>query len=207
MSKGLRLALAGLLLACQGCVSLDLPGLTSRTTLTYFVLEDAGRPLPPPVVPAAKTLILVDTQTGAFYDSDALAFSRQAGTRGHYQYARWTERPGKRFTDLLLARLEQEKLFAAVAQPGTNVRGDWLLTSEIVEFYHDAVTEPGTVRLVLRAEVTDLKSHTLLARKVFTQAVPALRYEASGAHQAFNQATTATLNELADWLRSLAGKG
>lgn len=207
MNKALRLVLGGVALACQGCVSLDIPGITSGTTLTYFVLEDAGRPLPPAAVPAARTLILVDTQTGTFYDTDAMAFSRQAGTRGHYQYARWTERPGKRFTDLLLARLEQEKLFAAVAQPGNNVRGDWLLTSEMVEFYHDAVKEPGTVRLVLRAEVTDLKSHTLLARRVFTQVVPAPRYEASGAHQAFNQATTAMLNELADWLRALAGKG
>jgi cholesterol transport system auxiliary component len=200
------LLLAGLGLALSGCVSLDIPGLKSSTPLTYYVLEDAGRAAPAGATPVARTLILVDTLTGAFYDNEALAFSRQPGTRGYYQYARWTERPGKRISDLLLARLEQEQLFAAVAQPGTNVHGDWLLTSEIVEFYHDATAEPGTIRLVLRAEVTDLKSHTLVSRRLFTQAVPVPRFDAGGAHQAFNQAVTTTLSELADWLRALSAK-
>ena len=196
-------AIGGLLLT--GCVSLDLPGASSNTPLVYYVLEDAGRAAPA-ATPSPRTLVLVDTQAGAFYDNDGMAFSKEQGTRGYYQFARWTERPGKRLTDLLIARLEHEKTFAAVAQTGTNVHGDWLLTTDIVELYHDAVKQPGTIKMVLRAEVTDLKSRTLVSRKIFTQSVPAPSYDASGAYQAFNQAATAVLNDLADWLKALPAK-
>jgi cholesterol transport system auxiliary component len=201
-----RLAPVLLILLLTGCVNLDVPGSKSASTIVYYVLEDAGRP-PSAALPSPRTLILVDTRTANFYDNDGMAFSKQAGTRGYYQYARWTERPGKRFADLLVSRLEQEKLFAAIAQTGSNVHGDWLLTTEIVELYHDAVKEPGAVKIVLRAEVTDLNSRTLISRKLIEQSVPVSRYEAGGAHEAFNQAVTLTLNQLADWLKVLPGKG
>jgi cholesterol transport system auxiliary component len=196
-------AIGALLLS--GCVNLDLPGVNSNTPVVYFVLEDAGR-TKPAATPSPKTLVLVDTLTGTFYDNDGMAFSNKTGTRGYYQYARWTERPGKRFSDLLIARLEQEKPFATIAQTGTNVHGDWLLTTDIVELYHDAVKQPGTVKMLLRAEVADLESRTLVSRKLFTQIIPASSYEAEGAYQAFNQAVTATLNELTDWLKTLSPK-
>jgi cholesterol transport system auxiliary component len=199
-----RFAAAGAL-TLAGCVNLELPGIGSSTAVVYYVLEDAGRS-DTAATPSPRTLILVDTLAGAFYDNDGMAFSNKSGTRGYYQYARWTERPGKRFTDLLIARLEQEKPFATIAQTGTNVHGDWLLTTDIVELYHDAVKQPGTVKMVLRAEVADLESRTLVSRKLFTQIIPASSYEAEGAYQAFNQAVTAALNELTDWLKTLSPK-
>lgn len=188
-----------------GCVNLDLPGFNDGRPVVNYVLEDAGRTVSPST-PSPRTLILLDTQTGAFYDNDVLAHSMEAGTRGNYQYARWTERPGRRFTELLVNRLDQERLFAAVVQPGTNARGDWLLTADIVEFYHDAREQPGTVKMVMRAEVTDLESRRLLSRRMITQNVPAPSYDAAGAHKAFNRAVTMTLNDLADWLKSLTEK-
>lgn len=200
---GMFMAIGVLLL--PGCVSLDLPGASSSTPVVQYVLEDAGRTAPA-ATPSSKTLIIVDTQASTFYDNDGMAYSREPGTRGYYQFARWTERPGKRFTDLLIARLDQEKLFAAVAQTGTNVYGNWLLTTDIIELYHDAVKQPGTVKMVLRAEVTDLDTRKLLSRKNFTQTIPAPSYDAAGAYQAFNQAATTMLNDIADWLKSLSAK-
>ena len=60
----------------------------------------ALRAFPLSVLPV---LLVLDTTASGFYDSDQLVFSRAAGTRGQYQFARWTERPGKRFADLLRA--------------------------------------------------------------------------------------------------------
>jgi cholesterol transport system auxiliary component len=197
------IASLGLSLSLASCVNLDLEGFgRGGPSILHYVLEDAGR-IVPAAAPVPKTLILVDTLTSAFYDSDNMAFSKQPGTRGHYQFARWTERPGKRFTDLLIARLDQEKIFSTVAQTGNNVHGDWLLTTEIIEFYHDAVKEPGAVRLVLRAEVADLGSRRLISRRTITQTVAVSSYDAKGAHLAFNQAVTAMLNDMADWLKAL----
>jgi cholesterol transport system auxiliary component len=194
-----------LALALSGCVNLGLGGDSDARTIVYYVLEDGGR-VAPPAAPATRTLLMADTAAGAFYDTDGMAFSSKPGTRGYYQLARWSERSGKRFTDLLLARLEREKVFATVAQTGSNVRGDWLLATEILDLYHDAARQPGIVKMELRAEVVDLKTRALLARKTFSQSVAVSSFDAAGAHKAFNDAATRNLNELTDWLRELSGK-
>jgi cholesterol transport system auxiliary component len=195
-----------LALALSGCVNLGLGGDKDTPSIVNYVLEDGGRAAPATAVPAPRSLLMADTAAAAFYDTDGMAFSNQPGTRGYYQFARWTERSGKRFTDLLLARLERERVFAAVAQSGTSIRGDWLLTTEILDLHHAAAQQPGVVKMELRAEVVDLKTRTLLARKTFTQSVAVTSYDAAGAYKAFNEAATRTLNEMADWLKDLSSK-
>lgn len=196
---------AALALALPGCVNLGLDGGKDAQTIVYYVLEDAGRS-PVAAPPSPHTLLVTDTTAGAFYDTEGMAFSSKPGTRGYYQFARWSERTGKRFSDLLLTRLERESLFDAVAQSGASVRGDWMLTTDILEFYHDATRHPGSARMELRAEVTDLKTRKLLARKTFVQSIAVPSFDAAGAHKAFNEAATRTLNEVADWLKELASK-
>lgn len=195
-----------LALVLTGCVNFGLAGEDDPRAIVYYVMEDAGRTAQAATPAQQRTLLLADTTAGAFYDTDGMAYSSAPGTRGYYQFARWSERSGKRFADLLLARLEREKIFAAVAQSGSNVRGELLLTTDILDLYHAAVQQPGFVKLELRAEVTDLKTRTLLARKTFVQSVPVSSFDAAGAHRAFNQAATNTLNEVADWLKELASK-
>jgi len=147
----------------------------------------------------APTLLVLDTTTGSFYDSDQLVFSRSVGTRGQYQFARWTERPGKRFADLMRARLDHLGRYH-VAAAGGYVRGDLMLDTRLVEFYHDATSEPGQVRLVLRADLVDLKQRTLLGRHTFEQQAPLTTYDAAGAAQASSQVVSRTLDDLTAWL-------
>jgi len=150
----------------------------------------------------APTLLVLDTATGGFYDTEQLIFSRSAGTRGQYQFARWTERPGKRFAELMRVRLDRQGAWH-VSAAGGYVRGDMLLDTELIEFYHDAVSQPGQVRLVLRAELVDLKQRKLLGRRVFEQQVALATFDAAGAAQASSQAVSQALDELTAWLATL----
>jgi cholesterol transport system auxiliary component len=203
----------GFAAALTGCVNFgeqsDSPG------VVYYVLSDsspaaAAKPAPatpqdagPPRAEARiPTLLVLDTAAGGFYDSDQLVFSRSAGTRGQYQFARWTERPGKRFADLLRARLDRQGAWH-VAAAGGYVRGDLLLDTELIEFYHDAASDPGLVRLVLRAELVDLKQRRLLGRRIFTQQAALPSFDAAGAAQASSRAVGSTLDEMTAWLASL----
>ena len=195
------LSLMALVLALSGCVSFgqsaNAPG------VVYYVLNDAEPATAPTPAPAdAPTLLVLDTTTGGFYDSDQLVFSRSAGTRGQYQFARWTERPGKRFADLMRTRLDRQGAWH-VSAAGGYVRGDLLLDTELVEFYHDAASEPGQVRLALRAELVDLKQRKLLGRHVFEQEVALARYDAAGAAEASSLAVSRALDELTAWLAAL----
>jgi cholesterol transport system auxiliary component len=169
----------------------------------YYVLKDANPATAAnPPRPDAPTLLVLDTTTGGFYDTDQLIFSRSAGTRGQYQFARWTERPGKRFADLMRARLDQQGAWHVTAAGGY-VRGDVLLDTELVELYHDATSEPGQMRLELRAELVDLKQRKLLGRRVFEQHVPLATFDAAGAAQASNQAVSRALDDLSVWLANI----
>ncbi len=200
MKKSLPLAMLGLALA--GCVNFgEQP---NAPAVVFYVLNDTApaAPAAAPVPAATPTLLVLDTTAGGFYDNDQLVFSRSAGTRGQYQFARWTERPGKRFADLMRARLDSQGAWR-VSAAGGYVRGDMLLDTELVEFYHDATSEPGQVRLVLRAELVDLKQRSVLGRHMFEQQVPLTRYDADGAAQASSLAVGRTLDELTAWLASL----
>lgn len=195
------LVLAALSLLLTGCVNFGEK--TKIPAVVYYVLNDpVSATDPAPLRADAQTLLVLDTTTGSFYDTDQLVFSRSAGTRGQYQFARWTERPGKRFADLMRTRLDRQGAWN-VSAAGGYVRGDMLLDTELVEFYHDAASEPGQMRLVLRAELVDLKQRALLGRRVFEQQVPLTTYDAAGAAQAANLAVSRALDELSAWLATL----
>lgn len=195
------LVLAALSLVLTACVNFGEK--TKIPAVVYYVLNDpVSATDPAPLRADAKTLLVLDTTTGSFYDTDQLVFSRSAGTRGQYQFARWTERPGKRFADLMRTRLDRQGAWN-VSAAGGYVRGDMLLDTELVEFYHDAASEPGQMRLVLRAELVDLKQRALLGRRVFEQQVPLTTYDAAGAAQAANLAVSRALDELSAWLTTL----
>jgi cholesterol transport system auxiliary component len=193
--------LLALALALAGCVNFtEQPNMPA---VVYYVLQDSTPTTPTTPLPTdAPTLLVLDTTTSGFYDTDQLIFSRSPGTRGQYQFARWTERPGKRFAELMRARLDHQGIWLVTAG-GDYVRGDLLLDSKLVELYHDASSEPGQIRLVLHAELIDLKRHKLLGRKVFEQQVPLATFNAAGAAQAANVAVGRTLDELAAWLATL----
>ncbi|PKO73780.1 MAG: hypothetical protein CVU23_00910 [Betaproteobacteria bacterium HGW-Betaproteobacteria-17] len=195
------LVLAALSLVLSGCVNLGEK--TKIPAVVYYVLNDPVPATDPaPLRADVQTLLVLDTTTGSFYDTDQLVFSRSAGTRGQYQFARWTERPGKRFADLMRTRLDRQGAWN-VSAAGGYVRGDMLLDTELVEFYHDAASEPGQMRLVLRAELVDLKRRALLGRRVFEQQVPLTTYDAAGAAQAANLAVSRALDALSAWLPTL----
>ena len=217
------LILAALSLMLTGCLSIG--DKANAPAMVYYVLEDAAPKEPASAKPEARvgssalkdsdplraearvesyapTLLVLDTTTGSYYDTDQIVFSRSAGTRGQYQFARWTERPGKRFADLMRARLDHLGTYQITAAGGY-VRGDLLLDTELVEFYHDASSKPGQVRLVLRAELVDLKRRALLGRRAFEQQVPLASYDAAGTAQASNLAVSRALDDLVAWLATL----
>lgn len=201
------LSVTALALALAGCISFDGKGGAAPTI--YYVLDDvvpvdAAAPAtgaPADAGAARRTLLVLDTTSSGFYDNDQLVFSRTPGTRGYYQFARWTERPGKRFADLMRSRLDRLGGYRVAAASG-QVRGDLLLDTELIEFYHDARSQPGQVHLVLRADLLDLKRRTLLDRRVFEQRVPVATYDAAGAAAASGIAVGHTLDQLAAWLAS-----
>lgn len=186
-----------LLSACFSLTGKDSPAVVN------YVLEDKTAATQTAATTDPRTLLVLDTTTAGYYDNENLVYSGAPGTRAQYQYARWTERPGKRFSDLLRTRLAAQSGFASVMSAGGQVRGDLLLDTELTEFYHEAETSPGSVRVLLRAELIDLKTRKLLSRKTFERRMPVSSYDAAGAAEGFNRASSGILDDVVAWLTTL----
>ncbi len=190
-----RLVMLVGLLVLAGC------GLTGpRQAATWYVLEDQGRTAPAPRPAWQDTLLLRETDAPTFYQGPALIYSRAAGTRGQYQYARLTEWPAPRITQLLRQRLEQSALFQAVAPLGTGVSGGYQLNTRLLDFYHDATQAPGEVVLVLEAELIRRTDASLLGRTRIETRAAAASHDAAGAAGAANTALTLALDRITAWL-------
>ncbi len=200
------------LLSASGCISL---GGGDAAVPTWYRLEDAGTVQPAPASkPAAvggasaspldRVLLIGPVVTAGFYDSTMVAYSRAPGTLAHYQFAGWTERPGRRIGALLERRLSARARFVAVAQSTAGVRGELLLNLSLEHLYHDLATTPASARVAVTAELLDWRARRLIARRTFDQSAPVARAAADAAVPAMNDALRAVLDALCPWVEATA---
>ncbi|MGH8660178.1 MAG: ABC-type transport auxiliary lipoprotein family protein [Burkholderiales bacterium] len=191
---------AGLALLA-GCM--EIPEVPPRE---YYVLEDLAAAGASKTGVAGRVLLVSAASASPFYDTQNLVFSRAPGQRAYYQFAAWTERPGRRLSEFLARRLEAAGAFRSVAATTAGVRGDVVLNTRLEEFYHDVTGQPGSVRIEVTAELVEFSGGTVVARRRFVQSAPAAGANAQAAVAAFSRATTALLDEMALWVERAGSK-
>jgi cholesterol transport system auxiliary component len=181
--------------AMAGC---SLPGKPKESS-TYYVLNDPG-PIQRAPASHAGVLLIREMDAPVFYQDTRLTYSRDATTRGRYQYAFWSETPAQRLSWLLRQRLEAAGVFKTVIPVGSGVVGDYQLNTRLIDFYHDAATQPGAALLVLDAELVSRTNAALVEHRVFVAQVPVQRYDAQGAADALGRAANEVIDEIVTWL-------
>jgi len=175
-----------------------------QTPQRYFVLEAPAAPATAATTPRAATLLIAPTTVSGFYEAQDIVYSRTPGTRAYYQLHAWTERPGPRLTELLVAHLDRAGLYRSVATVASGLRSDAVLRTHLSEFYHDATSAPGSVNVTIAAELTVPAHRDFLVRRTFTRTAPVATYDAPGAVQAFNRVMPGMLDEIAAWVEATA---
>lgn len=168
--------------------------------VSHHVLEVPAAPFPITGAPATGVLLLRETEAPGIHQSLNLVYSRSPGTLSHYQYARWSEIPARRFDTLLRQRLDAGGRFQAVAAVGAGVRGDFQLNARLLDFHHDAAQPPGFARVALEVELVDRRDARLIARELLWSQAPAPSHDALGAATALGRASGQVLDELVNWL-------
>lgn len=197
--KPLAAITASLLLLLSGCASFG-----PQEAQRHYVIEVPPAQAKTTATPRTTTLLVAPATVSGFYETQDIVYSRAPGMRAYYQFHSWTERPGRRLSELLVMRLERAGSFSTVATVVSGVKGQLVLGTHLAEFYHDAATAPGSVKVTITAELTDPVRRVLLARRSFERSAPAATYDAPGAVQAFNVAVTALLDEIATWVEVAA---
>jgi cholesterol transport system auxiliary component len=183
----------------NGCASLG-----PREAARYYVLTAPSAKPGAGSAPRDSTLLVVPTAASTFYETQEIVYSRAPDMRAYYVFHMWTERPSRRITELLVMRLERERLFQTVAAAVSGVRGNLFLNTYLMEFYHDAASSPSRVRISIAAELTDPAARVLHERRTFDQSAPARTDDAPGAVQAFGDAIGAILDDICAWVDALA---
>jgi len=173
----------------------------------YFVLDSPAKAgTTQRAAPLNRALLIGPTSASPFYDTQNLVYTRAAGQRAYYQFAAWTERPGRRFAELLMRRLEARGGFKSVASTTSGVKGDLVLNTRLEEFYQDVSANPGSVRIEVYAELVDHVERSVVARRRFSQNAPADGANAAAAVTAFNRALSGLLDELSAWVEEAAAR-
>jgi cholesterol transport system auxiliary component len=182
------LTFAALVLAA-GCVSTpDLP------PVRYYVLRDSGPAAQArPAGLKSRALLVQPTSVAAFYDTQRLVYSRSPSERAYYQFAAWTERPGRAFSELLSERLN-------APSTTSGARGHLVLRTRLEEICHDVSVAPGTLRIEVSAELIDSAGRLIGERRRFVRSVPVGEENAAAAVEAANRAVAEVLDDIAAWL-------
>lgn len=166
----------------------------------YFILVEDPVAAPAATAAARGSIAVASTVAAAFYDTTDIAFSKSPGTRAYYREASWTEPPADTVGRLLLATIAADGAFEMVSVATSGVRTDLLLNTVLLDLHHDAATAPGSARVELAAELIDLRSHALVARRTFSAQAPAPSFDAAGAVAGLRSATIAALREIDAWV-------
>lgn len=196
-----RVASACLVVVLCGCL-----GGKSTPSTTHFVMTDLGSASESVGAAAvARNLVVSGSAVDAFYDAENLVYSREAGSRGYYQFAAWTDRPSRLVSALVQHRLETRGRFTSVSSITAGVDADLLLNVNMTQMYHDLSVNPAVARVQLIGELVNWKKRALLGRRSFTVAAPVARPDASAAVDAMNHGVTLILDELVPWVEATAG--
>ena len=157
--------------------------------------------------PTNLSLLVRDTEANHLINSSKILFSRERGTRGSYKQATWVEPPPRRFSTMLIQTLDKTNLFKNVSRSSSGVLGDVQLYTEILEFYHDATSSPGSATVSVIAELIDVQSLSVISRKRFDVNLPIEEYSAAGAVEGMSKGVSKVLKDMPEWLsQSLAGR-
>ncbi|MEZ5653541.1 MAG: ABC-type transport auxiliary lipoprotein family protein [Burkholderiaceae bacterium] len=175
-------------LALLGCVPLGGGDTPSRV---WYVLEDAGTQATP--VPASARGLRVTGEPGSdFYESRALAFSRERATRAYFQYANWSESPAERIAQLFVTRLREG---GAPAAPEARA-----MRLVLEDLYLDVTGDQAVVKLVIEARLMPRQASEPGTAQVFRIDEPAQSADAPGMAQASGRALGRAFDAILGWL-------
>lgn len=173
-------------------------GVESRS---YYVLQDL-KDCTVSVDAKKANIVVIDASSSRYISGQKIVYGPSANQRGYYQFANWFEPPVKRLSFLLRKRLECQGYDLQVIEPSDAATAQYQLTTDLVDLYHDTSRTPGFARVVVNAELLDLRTYKSVARQTFEQKIEPADYNAEAAVDAFNQGLTQILDDLTVWVDS-----
>ena len=149
---------------------------------------------------ARWSLLVAKPGASALLDSDRIAVRPQAGVITVYKAAAWTDPAPDLVQNALLRRFEDSGKILSVARPGSGVRGEYQLQTELRAF-ESVYVSPGRpeAQVEIYAKLVKAASGEVVAARTFRETEAASSEEIASVVDAFGAALGRATDQIAAW--------
>jgi cholesterol transport system auxiliary component len=184
------------------CVSLfSSCGLLSpvKTENKKYVLNKIPVDLPKEMSRGASLSVLIP-ETKTIYDTTQMAYTIQPYQIAYFSQNEWGETPSQMIQPLIVQTIQNTNYFSAVLSQPHVGRHTYALRTEILEFKQDFTSNPATLELAMRFQLSRDATNQIIATKEFSLREPMLEKTPYAGVVAANDATAKLLRELARFI-------
>lgn len=133
------------------------------------------------------------------FDTTQMAYVRRPYELEYFAANRWVDTPPRMLAPLLVRALEQSGGFRTVVQAPSSVPAAYRLDAEVVRLLQDFSSRPSRTELVVRAQLSDLRTKRVVATQIFEAVEDAPGENAAGGVAAANAALRRLLEQIAEF--------
>ena len=148
---------------------------------------------------SGPTLTVSIPRAAAGFDTQQMMYMRQPHQLEYFRESQWVDTPAAMLLPLAVNAIEQSGRFGAVMQSPTTIVSQYRLDLEVVRLQQEFFSQPSRVHFTLRAHLSDIASHKIIAWREFDTNVNTESDNSYGGVVAANQAIRTTLIELASF--------
>ena len=130
----------------------------------------------------------------------SIYYSYSDTEEGSYQNASWGSNSSQLLTYTIMRALEQGKVFGSTIDYRSVANADYVLESEVYQFYHKVRKDISLSIVSIRFDLIDSSTSKLLKSKKFTYKISTESRDAKGYVEATNKALERLSRDLVRWL-------
>lgn len=146
-------------------------------------------------------LLVSPPQAEPGYETQRMVYLKRPYELEYYGVNQWADSPIRMLTPLLVQVLNQSGVWSGVIPLPSTIRGDYRLDSYGFVLQQEFLQQPSRVRVMLRAQLVDLKESTILSTRTFEVVENATSENPYGGVQAANRAVAGLLDQIGSWLQ------
>ena len=149
---------------------------------------------------ASWSLLVPKPMASAYFDNDRIAVRPPQGEITVYKSSAWTDTAPDMVQGALLHRFEDSGKILSVARPGSGVRGDFQLQTELRNF-ESVYTGPGRpeVRVEIYAKLVKTSDGAVVAARAFSETEAAATEDVGSVANAFGAALGRASDDIVGW--------
>ncbi len=194
MNRVIKTVILAAILLMSGCAT------KSSEMKTYGINPDLNFSKLPHSVYRDKSIKIAYPTNIKGKSSSSIYFSYSKIDEGKYQNAIWTSSNGQLLINSIIRSLEKGAVFKTVIDYTSLGNTDYLLESEVYDFYHKVRKGVSLSVLSIRFDLIDTDYNRLVKSKRFTYEVPTQTVNALGYVKATNIAFDKMSLDLVKWL-------